>query len=277
MQIELIGSTSAGKSTLAEGIVRAGHERGMDVLLGEDFALTQVRLNWVKSSLLRKLLLNLAALDGWLITWRANREIYLFVARFLFQLPISAFQKLNTLRNVLKRIGIHEIIRAYDTGDQVILVDEGVLQAAHYLFVHESVHVETDHVSQYAGLVPLPDTIVYLKQPEALLIDRTMRRGHKRISDRSHNRVGRFIEQAVATFDELAQHPAVERKLLVVEGGQNVRIAANVQSDPAIGLALEIVQRGLAGRTTATPVEPVPAPGLYHAPTSAGSLLEKGA
>jgi thymidylate kinase len=276
MQIELIGCTSAGKSTLARRILEVGYKRGIDIVLGEDFILQQVRLNWIKGSLFRKLLVNLVALFASLVTWRINLETYRFAARFLFQLPIAQLEKLNTLKNVLKRIGIYEIIRHRSADRQVILIDEGVLQAAHYLFVHVSAQVETEHLSIFAGLIPLPDAVVYVKQPEALLIDRTMKRGHKRIPDRSHDNVARFIEKAVAVFDYLAKYPAVENRLLVVDGDRNIHIASKDQDAPTLGLALQIIQKGFTNNTSETRTENTHVPGLNAIATASNSLLEKG-
>jgi thymidylate kinase len=275
LQIELIGCTSAGKSTLTRSILQACHQQGLDILLGDDFVLRQVRLNWIKSHLLRKLLVNLVALSASLVTWRTNLKIYRFAAQFLFQLPITQLEKLNTLKNVLKRVGIYEIIRVRSTDRQAILIDEGVLQAAHYLFVHSSVQVKAEHLATFARLAPLPDVVVYLRQPESLLIDRTMRRGHKRIPNRSYSNVVPFIERAVATFDKLAQHPAVERKLLVVDGGQAATMAANNQDDPIMGLALEIIRSGFTSDTTEMPTETTLSPGRHTVPTSLNSLLGK--
>jgi thymidylate kinase len=245
LQIELIGCTSAGKSTLSRGILQACHKQGLDILLGDDFVLKQVRLNWVKSHLPRTLLVDLLALFACVVTWPSNLKFYLFAAQLLFQLPIPRLVKLHLLRDVLKKIGIYEIIRSRSTNRQIILVDEGVLHAAHNLFVHGSVQVKTENLSTFARLIPLPDVIVYLRQPESLLIDRTIKRGHKRIPDRSYSNVVPFIKQAVTTFDKLVQNPAVESKLLIVDGGQNVTVAASYRDDPLFGLALKIIQNGI--------------------------------
>jgi thymidylate kinase len=242
VQIELIGCTGAGKSTLSRGILQACQEQGLDIFLGDDFVLTQVRLNWIKGHLPRTLLVDLAALVACLVTWRNHLEFYRFATQLLF----PRLEKLNLLRNVLKKIGIYEIIRFRSADRQVILVDEGVLQAAHNLFVHSAVQVNPEHLATFARLIPFPDVVVYLKEPESLLIDRTMRRGHKRIPDRSYSNVVRFIEQAVATFDKLVQNPAVESKLLIVYGGQHVTRAANNQDDLLCVRALKIIQSGLS-------------------------------
>jgi thymidylate kinase len=245
LHIELIGCTSAGKSTLSRSILQACHQQGLDILLGDDFVLKQVGLNWVKSHLPRTLLVDLLALLACIITWPNNLKFYRFATQLLFPLPISPLVKLNLLRNVLKKIGIYEIISFRSTNRQIILVDEGVLQAAHNLFVHGSVQVKMENLATFAKLIPLPDVIVYLRQPESLLIDRTVKRGHKRIPDRSYSNVVPFIRQAITTFDKLVQNPAVESKLLIIEGDQKVTVAASYQDDPSFGLALKIIQNGI--------------------------------
>lgn len=245
MHIELMGCTSAGKSTLARGILEACRQQGTDILLGNDFVLRQVRLNWVKGHLPRTLLVDLAALFFCLLTWRHNLEFYRFTTRLLLQLPMAPLEKLNLLRNVFKKIGIYEIIRFRSNERQVILVDEGVLQAAHNLFVHVSADVNPEHLATFARLIPLPDVIVYLRQPASLLIDRTIKRGHKRIPDRSPRTVARFITQALATFEKLVQNPAVENRLVVVDGGREVVIAATDQDEPVFSLASRLVQNGM--------------------------------
>lgn len=267
MQIELIGCTSAGKSILIRKILHACHEQGIDIFLGTDFVLKQVRLNWIKNHLLRTLLMDLAALSACLVTWRRNVKFYLFATRHLLWSPIALFEKINLLRNALKKIGIFEIIRFRSANQQVILVDEGVLQAAHNLFVHVSIEVDMEHLYTFARLVPLPDVVVYLRQPEGLLIDRTMKRGHKRIPDHSYVKVVRFVKQAVATFDKLVQCPVVENKLLIVGDGENVIEATNDKDDPIVGLFLNIIEPGCTSNIIDVPKESRLAPGLFNVPT----------
>lgn len=245
MQIELMGCTGAGKSTLAQRIIAACHDQGMDIAMGDDVVLAQVGLSGVTDPRLRKALLNLLALSAGLATWRTHHGVYRFATRYLARLPIGIPGKLNVLRGVIKRVGIHEIIRRRADG-RIVLVDEGVLQAAHYLFVHLSAPPPGPGVSEFARLAPLPDAIVYVTQPEARLVARTIKRGHRRIPDRSPGNVSRFIGGAVATFDRLARHRTIADRLLVVDGGQTVRPAVDGRGSPSLDLALRVVRAGLA-------------------------------
>jgi hypothetical protein len=244
MRIELIGCTSAGKSTLASNILRICRDQELDAWMGYDFVLRQVRLDWVKSKLMRGLAVNLIALFVCAVTYRNQIEFYRFVIRFIARLPptVTRAEKLYIGRDVLKNIGIYEIIHRRAADRQIILLDEGTLHTAHYLFVHVSVELESKNLAAFVRLVPLPDVVVYVTQSESVLIERTLERGHKRIPDRSYANVQRFVKRAVAIFDEMAQQPTLESRLLIFD---NQRSSIAEPGDPVYSLfdaALRIVR-----------------------------------
>lgn len=257
VHIELIGCTSAGKSTLTGRILQGCQELGIEINTGDEFVLSQIWLNWVGGHVIRTLLVDFAALVACLISWRKHIEFYRFVTRLLFRLPIARLERLNLLRNVFKKIGIHEIIRFRSSDGQVVLVDEGVLQAAHNLFVHGSVEVKKEYLNTFAKLIPLPDVAVYLRQPESLLASRTMKRGHKRIPDRSRANVLPFIRQAVATFDNLVQNPVLQNRLLIVDGSRGFNMVASNQHNGLVGHAYEIIEKGIATGANTSPTKVV--------------------
>jgi thymidylate kinase len=245
MQIELTGCTGAGKSTLASGIRRACRDQGTDFLLSHDFVLKQIRLSWIKSNWARTLLLDLCSLSVCLATWRNNLELYVFAIQNIFRLPIARFEKLNLARNVLKKIGIYEIIRRRGSDQQIVLVDEGTLHAAHNLFVHVSAKADPGALATFVKLAPLPDVAVYVTQSESVLIQRTMQRGHKRILDRSPAKVELFIKRAVDIFDKLIQELVLQRGMLVVESQRSIVVAQSHQNDPSVAVALEVIRAGM--------------------------------
>jgi len=225
MQVELIGCTGAGKSTLALEIIRTCREQGIDVVMSDEFMLGQARLSWIKNRLARTLCLDLICLPAWLGTWRKHRAFHAFAIRATLRIPIAWPVKINLIRNVLKKIAVYEIIRRRGSGRQVVLVDEGTLHAAHNLFVHLAVPPNPDDIATFAGLVPLPDVAVYVTQPESTLIERTLARGHKRIPDRSHESVELFVKRAVETFEMLRQQAGVKDRLLVVDGRPDIALS----------------------------------------------------
>jgi hypothetical protein len=254
MQIELIGCTSAGKSTLASCIVASCRARGIGVVRSDDFVLDRLRLNWVRRRLPRTVLMDVISLWTCLVTWRAKPGLYPFVFRVLTGLRRTPwFERLNVARNVLKKIGIHEIIRRHAGDERIVLVDEGSVQAAHNLFVHCSVAVNPSDVTRFARLVPLPDVAVYVKEHEPVLVGRTMARGHKRIPGRSSAQVEVFIRRAVETFELLARQPQLADRLLVVSPGNDVKAGVDEGDHPPRHPAMEILRASVSLRAERRP------------------------
>ena len=275
MQIELIGPTSAGKSTLARGILQAGREQGIDTLMGDDFVLKQVRLNWVKRKLARTLCADLISLFACLITLRNNLEFCHFALRSIWQLPVGVarIEKANIARNVLKKIGIFEIVRRRSSDRQIVVVDEGTLHTAHYLFVHVSVVPNTSELSTFVRLVPKPDVVFHVQQDEDVLIERTLARGHKRIPDGSHAMVERFIRRAVDTFDDLVRQLALGGAFVVVDGKQDLFVARDFENDPLLAMALKVIRAGRDAALAEDLSMTMPRPRLQDACTASTILL----
>ncbi|MBI1879485.1 MAG: hypothetical protein HYR94_14910 [Chloroflexi bacterium] len=254
MIIEFIGSTGAGKTTLIKHILSTCQREGINALADTDFVLKQSRLNGIKSHLVQAVLINLISLFASLVAWRNNLELYLLAMRIILKLPITWFEKLYLAKNILKRIGVYEIIRRYGSEQQVYLVDEGTLHVAHNLFVQVSAEANINDLSTFAKLVPLPHVVVYVRQDESVLIERTLARGHKRIPDYSFADAAHFVKQAVNVFDELVQNPAIERRLLVVDSAQNMVMAPGYRNDPLPISVSKLVQAGLQASAEKNPV-----------------------
>ncbi|UCC50648.1 MAG: hypothetical protein JSV68_16245 [Anaerolineaceae bacterium] len=249
MQIELIGCTSAGKSTLVGGMLRACKERGQDAVTGDDFVLKQARLNWVKGYLFRTLLVDLLTLSACLATLRTNLAFYKLTLQSIWQLPagVGWFERLNIARNVFKKVGIHKIICWRGSDQQIVLLDEGTIHTAHYLFVHVSIEPNASHLSTFIGLVPLPDVIVYVQNDADTLVKRTLSRGHRRLGDRSPAEIALFVERAIDTFNNLTQSSKLRSRLLILDASQNLVTLpdSDHQLDPSVALAADIVRAGV--------------------------------
>lgn len=243
MQIELIGCTSVGKSTLSRSIIETSRARGIEVSLGDDFLLKQVRLSGLKNYLTRTFIMDLIAMIGCALAWKRNQLLYAFVMRTFWNLPkdVGWVERLNCLRNVLKKLGIHEIVRRRASPDQIILLDEGTLHNAHQLFVHASIPPKATDIHTFVRLVPLPDVAVYLRTDEAVLIERTLRRGHKRIPKGPHDNLTRFIKNAVITFELIRHSRPVADILLIVNDDGEVKVPREGDNPKAIAVAADIV------------------------------------
>lgn len=247
MQIDFIGCTSAGKSTLIKNIIQTGRDQGIDALTREEFILRRIHLDWLRGHWPRMFMLDLVALLTCLRTWRGDRARYRFVVRSLAALPIAPLQKFYLLRNVLRRLGVHEVIRRHSRPDQLILVDEGTLQIAHNLFVHptgQQLAGPPADLAAFVALMPLPDVVVYVRQPAPILLARTRQRGHRRLVHASDVAIAAFIQQATQVFDRLSQEPALAGRLLIVDNGQTVTPAGDPDS-AALALAAQIIQESI--------------------------------
>jgi len=221
MHIELIGCTSAGKTTLAQKIVTNGKNQGIDIILGDDFVLQTLHLNWIKSEFIRRRMLEICAGYICLRHWHKYRKFNHFIFRVVSKTPGSWVYKTNLIRIVLRKIGIYELIRRFSLENRMVLVDnEGIVQAAHNLFVHTNGNLN-GNLSDFVESAPLPDMIAYLRQPQSILMERTLRRGHPRIQERSKDKVQFFVEQASKTFEKLQSLPQIADRSFVIDYENN--------------------------------------------------------
>ncbi len=250
MQFELIGCTSAGKSTLAPKIVRAGRELGLDIQLSDGFVLKLLRLNWIKNEFVQRRLIELMAFLACLASWRKHRKFYSFAIHASLQAPGSWLYKASVARITLRKIGIYEIIRHYGSDQQIILLEnEGVLQAAHALFVHSGGRSRPNELSAFVQLAPLPDVVVYLRQPKPLLIERILQRGHSRLSSRSYAEVERFVGLAEEAFEALQRQQALMDRMLVIDGEHNLLETRENENNSLLDRVGKLILASLNGVT----------------------------
>ena len=222
MQLELVGCTSAGKSTLAKRIAAAARAQGVDLTPGDEFVLNHPGLRHLRLRRLRAVAIHVVAFWGCLTKGWQHLQFIRFAYRVLRHSKIPQRQQWNQLRKVLKQLGRYEIIRSQKQSQTSVLVDEGTLHTAHNLFVHVAGEVNDDHIRQFAEWVPLPDVVIYLRECEDVLVERTLDRGHPRISNPTPQSVAEFVHQAVLTFDQLSRHERIAPRTLVIQDGMIV-------------------------------------------------------
>jgi deoxyadenosine/deoxycytidine kinase len=219
MHIEIIGSTSAGKTTLAQKMVNAGKNSGVNIDMSDDFMLEQLHLDWVANNFMRRRLVEVVAIWICLKNLATYKDFIVFVFREGKSSPGTWYYRANRIRNVIRKIGIFEFIsQRADTQQFVIADNEGLLQGLHNLFVHSNSEADVTKIARYVELIPMPDLVLYLYQDEQVLVSRTLKRGHARIVGSSPEKMAHFIGQAVAVFDELIKIPKIQDRLLVVDG-----------------------------------------------------------
>lgn len=254
MQIELFGCTNAGKSSLARDIVRSARELGVAAVMSEDFVLAQARLGAIRGGWVRTVLVDLVAFAACLGAWREQREFFHFVLRSVSGLPraVGWPRRLNIARNVFKKAGIRHLIRRRASDRELVVMDEGTLHTAHYLFVQPCAEPDTARLGGFLQRVPLPDVAVYVREEESTLVHRTLARGHRRIPDRAHGTTALFVRRALRTLDAVADDARVAGRLLIVD-----RPAGSVS--PALGADEPRIEEVLPVLRAATTNPVVPA------------------
>lgn len=248
MHIALIGSSSAGKTTLARAIVHGCRERGIEAWLSEDFASRHIGVHRIGSAFLRRRAIELASLGYALATWRRYREYHRLAFRIIREAPGSLLYKAGLVRLTLRKTGIHEMLRRGLRNGQVVISDnEATLQGVHHLFVHPSGASDSTLLGKFAALAPMPDVVVYVRTQDPVVVERTLRRSHPRLGARSVETVERTVRWTSEVFDRLCGSPALDGRLLVV---YRSRVLDVEEDGPRKGLrntVADLVSTGMAG------------------------------
>jgi thymidylate kinase len=222
VQIELFGCTSAGKTTLSRQVALACKQEGINLVLHDDFLLKQLRLNWIRSKIIRVFIIDIYCMIACLLTTRKHFELYQFCLKIVMKLPVPWLTKVNLLRNINKGIGTYEVIKSKSRSNQVVLVDGGTLQAVQPLFVHNNHQLDENAVIAFSKLVSLPDIAIHVEQPVYILKERIKKRGHKRISTESEDTIVEFAERAVNSYRLLIQNIVKEGWMSNINAQNNI-------------------------------------------------------
>jgi len=218
MQIELIGCTSSGKSTLAEAVLNHAQHHGVTLLHGDDVLLKSVKAHKIQNRKARVLLVHLIAFVTVILAYPQYHQFFRFCNQVLKQTGIPFRQRIKQLRRLIKQTGRYGSISRLRNENEIVLVDEGTVHIAHNIFVHEDAESDWDQIPEFANLVPLPEMVVSLETPREEILERTLQRGHGRISQDNPKATARFVDRALTTFDLLKQQPGIRNLLVQVQG-----------------------------------------------------------
>ncbi|HEX6579562.1 MAG TPA: hypothetical protein VF195_01630 [Actinomycetota bacterium] len=217
MIVEFIGATGAGKSTLARELLRRGLESG-SVRMATDLVIDRPGRRWVENPHAVNLLADAAALPPFLRSFHDHRAFVRFAFRRLRHHAPSTFAKANYLRNVVRKVGVHELTRWADPS-VTFLNDEGTILIAYQLFVYSDAAPTPSEIERFSRLVPLPDLVVHVKAPTDLLVERAMIRPDVRreLAGQDEERIGSWIRRAITVFDALAESEAIRDRVVTIE------------------------------------------------------------
>jgi PST family polysaccharide transporter len=216
--VEFIGVTGVGKSTLMAAVSQAMNAQGYRVMSAEEFILARCGLTFIRNAKLQSAVVHALALLP-LVPYLCTRDGMTLVCLGLAAIVRGrngTWGALGLFRNFFKRIGCHQLLeqaRRRGNGAELILCDEGVVHAAHNLFVHTRVAPNREAIALFGRLVPKPDLLVWVTAPTTQSRDVILRRGHSRVSHTA-GAAEAFVEHAHATFNALAASEGLEDRIL---------------------------------------------------------------
>jgi hypothetical protein len=245
MIVELVGCAGAGKTTLRRLICERGVS-GHQVIAMPDLVLERPALRRITHPTAVNVAQELGSLPFLLRAVDNHRPFLSFARRTLWD-HASWFDRLNGMRGIARKVGMHELARMRAQA-ALVLADEGTLLSSYNLFVATKMDFGEAELSQFANLVPKPDFVVHVRAPIALLVQRAKSRPDPR---RQH--IGRDmpaieadVRRTVHLFDRLVETEPLAGRVLTVESSE-------LDPEGRIRLADEVVDGLLAVLPTQRP------------------------
>jgi len=215
MIVEFIGCTGSGKTTLITRI----QSRLADtecVFTAQTIAASRIGLGGVTNPTIQNLVQELVVFPYFVRSLRRQRAFIALTIRLFTRNAGLSWVTIHNLRSIERKIGAYEMTRRHDR-DAIILVDEGPIQAAH-MFAFTTTPPTREEMTTFAGLLPVPDLVVYVQSPVEALVKRTLQRPDppRQISSKSRVSVEGCVRSAVALFEELVHSRNLRDRSLIV-------------------------------------------------------------
>lgn len=216
MIVEFVGSTSAGKTTLAAEVERRLAERARAVT-AFDLMADLLGSRSAANPTIRNLIQDVVGFPFFVASLYRNRAFLGFAIKTLVRNAKYRILIPNYLRSIARKVGTHEAIKRLK-GDRIVLVDEGTVLSAYLLFAYTRGGYKNADIEKFTSLVPLPELVVYVRAPVNILIQRSLERSDTRREMKSKNEalVSSQIIQAVEMFDELTRTRELRDRILEV-------------------------------------------------------------
>ncbi len=216
MIVEFIGSTGTGKTSL---ISKIHHKLAQTTAVTTPFDLiaAPLGLSTLTHPTAQNLIQELVGFPFFIGSLNRHGKFLVHTIETFSRNTKFSIHRINNLRSLERKIGMYEITQRYDR-DQIILVDEGPILAAH-MFVFMGSLVTSAEIATFANLLPLPDLIVYIKAPVDVLVRRALQRPDppREMGKKDPALTEKYVKDATAIFDQLIGHERIRGRLLVVD------------------------------------------------------------
>ncbi|MBN1526352.1 MAG: hypothetical protein JW919_02045 [Candidatus Omnitrophica bacterium] len=237
MIVEFTGCTASGKTAISYRVIEKLAAEGIDAVSVHPRAFNLPGLPFwgIKNESIQNIILDVRAIGPLAGSFKYNRRLLGFSCGVLKRGSDTFYEALNLFRSVCRKLGIYRLLSASKFKDRMVILDEGIVHAAHNIFVHRDSRPDTESLRLFSDMVPLPDLIVYVRSPLEILCDRTGKREDKsrRIKSGSERR---FIENAEEAFEELFKVGRIRERAIALD---------NVSDDPSLidVLACKVIER----------------------------------
>lgn len=216
---EFIGATGAGKSTLMAAVGEALVRQGCRVREADDLLLVRFGVGFITQPRLRSAVVHILAMPAFAryLCTRNGRSLTRLAVCSIMRGKERIWAVISLLRNYVKRLGADRLLAssAWHQCD-IVLCDEGVVHAAHNLFVHAHVKPNADAIVRFGMLVPKPDVLIWVTAPTTQSAAVIQRRGHSRVYSPATEALT-FAEHAHTTFELLAGVAGIHERIIRVD------------------------------------------------------------
>ena len=244
MIVEFVGSTGAGKTTVAAEVQRSLAQH-TQVVAAHDLAADLLGLGHATNPTVRNLTQDLVGLPFFLGSLVRHRAFVAYALKTVVRQSGWSLLSLNYVRSIARKLGMYGMSKRYGRG-RIVLVDEGTVLAAHLLYVFSGNGYHEEEIGRFASLVPLPELVVYIKAPVDVLVERSLQRSDAPREMRSKERaeIEGYLWRAARVFDQLAREEEIRDRVLVVANASSTDGELGVVAD---GIAAVILSAAPAG------------------------------
>lgn len=239
MLVEFTGCTGAGKSTLVRRVRETLFELGIETVSSTELVAQRFGLKAVGSPTVENILFDFLVFPQVILSLKRNFKFFVFALQILSRKPASIIGALNYFRSVMRKIGVHELIRRKEYHEQIIIVDEGTIHAAHNLFVYSNCTIIDCDARKFLYLIPLPDLVICVSAPVEIILERTLNRKDPPVKNTSKHSMKIYIERALKVFRIISLDKLVREKLFSAEFMCDSTVAVNTNVRKIVDFVIE--------------------------------------
>lgn len=234
--IEFLGLPGSGKTTLVPFINTVMAENGHAVLSVRDVKLLYVCGGYRKFRIAKKLpsAVKRAVVK---VFFNLNHTESFYTEKFIQKYPdlvayvlktsakngVNEKIRRNSIRWFLSLGAIYQLAEEIMPPDTYLLLDEGFCQKVLNLFVSVDKDPNLSKVKKYLGMIPLPDTVLFIQTDEKIAFERMKVRGPiKRLVNATDDELKAFLSRAKGSTDFVKSFLDSSTRLVILDNSNEL-------------------------------------------------------